>query len=205
MRSALLLPALLAVALSTLALAATKAFPQDRAGQREDAVPEAAKRWAWSAKQAGLEACAKNLLPDFDVALVATGAMTWPARSYTLRVEKAKKVVLAVPVWEETDDSERGRNRTALARRKNVLFVAEFQAVDCGCSVSGYDLETGKRAWQVELEGVGCVLHSGYENRVQMESIDEVLVVRGDETAGRYLECRSTKDGHAVWHQRLKK
>ena len=68
-----------------------------------------------------------------------------------------------------------------------------------GCAVAAYDLETGKRLWRTELEALGPVSHKQGFNHVQMESIDQVLVVRGWEEAGKYVEVLAFPGrGHGV-------
>jgi hypothetical protein len=93
--------------------------------------------------------------------------------------------------------------RTALARSGDLVLVAEFSPISTGCSISAYDLRSGERAWHTDLEGLGPIDHSKYSNRVRMEAIDRVLVVRGWESAGRYVECLSVADGRKLSNEKL--
>jgi hypothetical protein len=112
-----------------------------------------------------------------------------------IRIKKGEKTVL------ETEGSY--HDETALARSENVIFVADFSPIASGCAVTAYDLETGRKLWHTALVGIGPTAHSRYYNRVQMDVIEEVLVIRGWEAHGKYIECLATASGRAVWHEKL--
>ncbi|MCI0701010.1 MAG: hypothetical protein L0241_08000, partial [Planctomycetia bacterium] len=76
----------------------------------------------------------------------------------------------------------------------DALYVAEFDSIASGCKVVAYDLVTGKKAWDRQLEGIGPVSHSKYRNRVAM-AVEKhpnanhfALVITGWEAFGRYIE-----------------
>ncbi len=165
--------------------------------------PEAAKHWVWSEEQESLKDHATKLFPELNVALIATptSARTWPA-NMTLELSEGGRVLLRVDVWEVPRTGGRYFSRTAIARSGSLVLVSEFSPISTGCSISAYDLESGMKVWHTDLEGLGPIDHSKYSNRVQMEVIDRVLVVRGWEAAGRYIECLSISDGRRVWHEK---
>jgi hypothetical protein len=167
-------------------------------------VPDAAKEWKWAEKQSSLEDEAKRLLPGFDVALVATESTSWP-KPVALTIKKHDKMSLTIEVWEMQLNTSGVVRRTALARWKNTLFVAEYNPISSGCSIGAYSLETGAKLWDTGLEGLGPVSHSKYSNTVQLEVMGDVLVVRGYEAYGKYIECLAAKTGKAVYHEKLEK
>ncbi len=120
----------------------------------------------------------------------------------TLELSEGERVLLRVDVWESTRTGGKYFSRTAIARSGSLVLVAEFSPIATGCAISAYDLENGMSVWHTDLEGLGPIDHSKYSNRVQMEVIDRVLVVRGWEAAGHYIECLSIADGHRVWHEK---
>jgi PQQ enzyme repeat len=88
----------------------------------------------------------------------------------------------------------RGHAQTAIVIRGDVLYVADYCPIASGCTVLAFDLTTGKKAWQQQLEGIGPVSHSKYRNRVAMtvEKHPDVahfaLVITGWEVSGQYVE-----------------
>jgi hypothetical protein len=98
--------------------------------------------------------------------------------------------------------SFRGFRDTVFARSGDVLYVAEFDPITTGCAVVATDLITGRQVWRSELKGVGPVKHSRYRNHVTIDAEGEVLVVRGHESLGRYIEYIDRKSGKTVGHKK---
>ncbi|HLW63986.1 MAG TPA: hypothetical protein VKS79_01625 [Gemmataceae bacterium] len=90
---------------------------------------------------------------------------------------------------------------------KNVLYFAQFPPGDCGCTVSAYDLDTGKKLWSTALNAVGRVAHSAYQNQVMMGlgqlhmEPDGVVSITGKESYGDYLEILDRKTGAILAHK----
>jgi len=162
-----------------------------RAGRADDtAVPEAAKKWSWSDKDESLAERAKKLFSDLDVAVLGSGGSLIDDRFVC--VKKGEKVLLDITC----------HPGTPIVREKDIVFVAEFNPISDGCSVTAYDLAKPGKVWHTTLDAVGPVAHSKYRNQVQMEVMKGVLVVRGWESHGRYIECLSTATGRQLWHQK---
>lgn len=96
----------------------------------------------------------------------------------------------------------RGYPDTVFARSGDVLYVAEFNPATSGCTVVATDLKSGKQLWRSNLKGIGPVDHSRYRNHVTIDAEGEVLVVRGHETLGRYIEYIDMKSGKTVGHKK---
>jgi hypothetical protein len=174
--------------------------------KRRVRVPEAAKHWVWAEDQEALNERAMRLFPELQVAVIVTPTTSvsqrWP-EDRTLELTEGGKVLLRVGVWELGRAGGGASAMTGLARDENLVLVAEFSPISTGCSISAYDLRSGEKVWQKALEGLGPIDHSKYSNRVQMEVIDRVLVVRGWEAAGRYIECLSVSDGRKLSNEKL--
>jgi len=95
---------------------------------------------------------------------------------------------------------------TPFTRIGDTLFVADYSPLSSGCSIEAYDLSTGKKLWRHKLKGLGPMFHSKYWNYVVMDKVGDVIKVRGDEAAGRYVEYVDCKLGKTIAHnKRMKK
>lgn len=70
-----------------------------------------------------------------------------------------------------------------------------------GCKIVAIDLTNGTIQWTTQLKGVGAVSHSRYSNAVNMEATDNVVIVRGNEAAGRYVEILDIGTGKTVGYR----
>jgi hypothetical protein len=150
----------------------------------EDAVPEAAREWSWSEERASLARCVKRELSKDEACLVEDGK---------LAILKDGKKVLELALHENT----------SLARAGTTLLVAEFSRAASGGAVAAHDLATGKLLWRTNLEGLGTIFHSAYLNAITLEVIEKVVVARGNESAGRYVECLDLATGKQRLHTKL--
>ena len=82
------------------------------------------------------------------------------------------------------------------------VYVAYYNRIAAGCTMTGFSAENGKILWSVRLKGVGNVAHSKYQNRVQIALIDGDPVAFGNESA-RYIEQRDGETGALVHHEAL--
>jgi hypothetical protein len=102
-----------------------------------------------------------------------------------------------------------GHTQSAIVVRGDRLYVAGFSPIATGCKVTAYDLTTGKKAWEKELDGIGPVDHSKYRNRVAMgvekhpTATHSALVVTGSEAYGRYIEVLDLGTGKQLAHKRF--
>jgi hypothetical protein len=149
-------------------------------------VGEADKRWWKLPAEREIRQCVGVHLSGYqtNVARKAEGAGT-DYGTLTLRV-----LVKGDEVFRHDVHSQ-----TTLARIGNVLYLADYDPHASGCSVIAYDLGAQKHLWKTELKGLGPINHSKYWNRVLLSAENGVLVVRGLEHAGRYLEEVDPKTG----------
>jgi hypothetical protein len=100
---------------------------------------------------------------------------------------------------------------TPIAVRGDVLYVANFSPAANGCSVTAYDLTTGKKAWEKPLDGIGRIAHFGYRNRVAMavekhpDADHFALVIVGWESSGKYVEVLDLATGKQLAHKKYEK
>jgi hypothetical protein len=129
-------------------------------------------------------------LRDYDVEVSAP-----KGQPLTVRVKDGGREVLAF----------RGHWETAFTRLGDTLFVAEFSPIASGCAVVAFDLTTGRQVWRCRLRGLGPVAHSRYRNRVTIETDGRVVLVRGWEALGRYIEVVDPKTGKSAGHKKYAK
>jgi hypothetical protein len=95
-----------------------------------------------------------------------------------------------------------GHGRSVYVMRGDVLYFADYSPISSGCQIAAYDLTTGKKAWKMQLEGLGPIDHTKYRNRVVM-SVEQhptvkdafALVITSWEAAGGYIEVRDLATG----------
>jgi len=147
--------------------------------------------WRFNWLAANLLYCVDGYLRDYDVEIHCPKRSPSGDRRLTIRLLRNSKEVLRF----------RGYPDTVFARSGDVLYVAEFKPFTSGCAVQATDLKTGKQVWQSYLQGIGPISHSRYRNHVTIDAEGKVLVVRGYESLGRYLEYIDQKTGKTVAHK----
>ena len=100
-------------------------------------------------------------------------------------------------VWAETVPPGVA-DSASLALRDGRLYALLYRAHVTGAILWSFDAATGKRLFEVPLQGIGPLHHSKYSNRAQLRFIGDSLVAFGDETGGRYVESRDPTDGHII-------
>lgn len=91
----------------------------------------------------------------------------------------------------------------AIAVAADRIYVAQYHRIATGCALSALSAADGRTLWTVRLEGVGPVSHSKYSNRVQLAVDNGDPVVRGWESAARYIERRDGATGAFRTNQKL--
>jgi len=98
-----------------------------------------------------------------------------------------------------------GHAHSVFCTANNVLYFAHFTTSSDGCTVSAYDLTTGKKLWTTELSAVGHRMHSRYRNAVMMglssSEPDSVLIIKGRESFGDYSEILDRSSGKVIAHK----
>jgi hypothetical protein len=145
--------------------------------------------WSWSDVKASLFYCIDHNLPNYQVELSLNPKERF--KPVTIRIGDGKKMLFAC----------QGHGQTVFVSREKMLFVADFHPLVTGCQVMAVDLTSGKQLWQTRLRGIGPVTHSRYNNLVNIETDGRVVIVRGNESSGRYVEILDTKTGKTVGHK----
>jgi hypothetical protein len=142
--------------------------------------------WSWSDERASPEGAAKQL-PD----------------SYAAEVERHDSGDVTIRILKDGNivHQFRGHYRTVFAVRDDVLYYAEFDPIVTGCALVAYDLRKQKRLWKTDLKGLGGIAHSKYRNAVNLSLEKYAVCVRGQESAGNYIEFVDLKSGKTVGHK----
>jgi hypothetical protein len=143
--------------------------------------------WQWSEERAGVADSARRVKGDYTAEFVPGDT----PRYGTVRIRKDGSVA----------HSFGGHTRTVFAVRDDVLYYADFGPITSGCAVVAYDLKAKKQLWKAKLKGLGPIGHSRYQNAVNLDLDTQAVCVRGNESAGRYIEYVDLKTGKTVGHK----
>lgn len=94
-------------------------------------------------------------------------------------------------------------NDVFLDARSVTFFNADFGLRAPGCTIEARDESGTKVLWSKRLEGLGSNEASGWPNRMQLEVVNDVLVVRSWESRGRYVECLDVASGERLYRREL--
>ena len=137
--------------------------------------------------------------PKFDLALADGRHCTFEHDDEQDRSTLACAQPDGSPAWTrpvELDFVGRG----TLIRAGDRLVLVSWGRISSGARAAAFALESGAQLWSTTLEGIGPQDHSKYSNVIQIElEGEDVLVVRGVESHGRYTEGRSISDGALRW------
>lgn len=90
---------------------------------------------------------------------------------------------------------------TVFTQYGEVLYLADYSPIASGCTIVAHDLKQRKELWKTNLIGLGPVSHSKYHNYVDLEVEGDVIVVRGKEAYGQYIEKVDAKTGKILFNQ----
>jgi|GEM_PF-2756883 len=95
----------------------------------------------------------------------------------------------------------RGHEHSAFLIEDDTLYFADYWPIRNGCRIAAYDLSCGEPLWSTELLGILYVNHSCYSNRVAIDMEEGIVVVRGHEAGGDYVECVDAETGNILAHR----
>ncbi|HLT40375.1 MAG TPA: hypothetical protein VK034_29050, partial [Enhygromyxa sp.] len=105
---------------------------------------------------------------------------------------------VGAPRWaHELDGDFVGRG--ALASDGQRLVLISWSRIASGARARAWTLADGAPLWDRQLEGLGPQDHSKYSNLIQLEFADRLVIVRGQESHGRYLEALELATGALRW------
>ena len=84
------------------------------------------------------------------------------------------------------------------ARDWAIVYLAQPRRSGTGCTVSAYDFRAKKELWRTRLQSMSHKPYSAYHNAVTLEAHAQVLIIRGNETALRYIEYVDMKTGKTL-------
>ncbi len=129
------------------------------------------------------------------------------AYGITLRVQKGGHNV-GIDVLHEgvVKHSWMGNHRSVFVIKDKRLYYAAFDWSGTGASVVAVDLVQGQLLWRERCRGIGPLGgHSGYRNLINLNVGKDVVVVRGQESLGRYIEVKRISDGKTLGHRSFKR
>jgi hypothetical protein len=138
--------------------------------------------WRWSDASASLFDSLQRYEGPYQVDAVRADG------GYTVRVSDGDRELVS---W-------KGHERTVFRQQGDVLYYADFHPMSSGCALVAFDLKAKRQLWRTPLKGLGPIGHSKYHNAVNLEVTAEAVTVRGNESAGRYVERIDARSGQTV-------
>jgi hypothetical protein len=96
-----------------------------------------------------------------------------------------------------------GASAGVIAAESSTVYVAFVPAHASGARLVAVAAATGAPRWSVGLLGIGPTGHSKYSNRVQLRVVGDLVMVFGEESAGRYVEARAVSDGRLALNSQV--
>jgi hypothetical protein len=138
---------------------------------------------------------------------VLYSAMNAP-KEYTIEVVRPKDKFGEPTIRFIRDDktlySLAGHAQTTFVIDGSVLYYADYSQYASGCALVAYDLKDQKQLWKTSLQGLGPIAHFRYRNEVAVEAVPDAILVRGKESAGKYIEYVDRKSGQTMGHKIFK-
>jgi hypothetical protein len=146
-------------------------------------------QWSWSDAEPEPEA-------KSELALAGGGTCRFESD------ERAEATLTCAPVganaWtRELEGDFVGRGALASDGRHVVLVT--WSRIANGAHARAWTLADGALGWERELEGIGPQDHSKYSNLIQLDLEDGLVIVRGLEAHGRYVEAIDVASGSLRW------
>ncbi|MHB9026530.1 MAG: WD40 repeat domain-containing protein [Armatimonadota bacterium] len=94
-----------------------------------------------------------------------------------------------------------GHAHTTFVIDGDMLYYADYGDISNGATVVAVNLKTKTERWRTHLRGIGTVCHSAYSNRVVLHVNNEVVMVRGWEAVGKYVEYLEAATGRILAHR----
>jgi outer membrane protein assembly factor BamB len=95
-----------------------------------------------------------------------------------------------------------GASAGVMVAQASTVYAAFVPAHAAGARLVAVDADTGAPRWSTGLLGIGPTGHSKYSNRVQLRVVGDLVIVFGEESAGRYVEARAVTDGRLAFNSR---
>src|SRR5690606_8307631 len=94
-----------------------------------------------------------------------------------------------------------GHAHTTFSIDGDMLYYADYGDISNGATVVAVNLKTKTERWRMHLRGVGSVAHSAYSNRVVVTAYQGVVMVKGWEAVGKYVEYLEAATGRILAHR----
>jgi hypothetical protein len=107
-------------------------------------------------------------------------------------------------VWSREVEASPFDDHVALVELEGLVALALFSGNSSGTVLAAHDRETGATLWTAAPYGIGPVAHSRYANRVWLAAVGGRVIVRGEESGGRYVsvfEASGAPVSTVVWRR----
>jgi hypothetical protein len=122
--------------------------------------------WSWSDDEAGIFYSMTQSGFGYQIELIRPPGGT---DALTIRFMKDAKVICS---WN-------GHPHSVFVQKDNTLVYALFYPSQQGCTLVAVNLDSGAERWRTNLQAIDTALHSGYNNLINMNAADGIIVVHG--------------------------
>ena len=143
--------------------------------------------WQWNDEQARIFYCISQLPESHGFVISTTGQRS--VFKLTLTHNDSN-----VFTWHGTEFS-------VFRVNGNDLLFADWNLGASGGEIVAVNIADGSERWRTKLKGLGSIRHSAYRNRIDLVAKDDVVVIWGDESFGRYVEIKRLDTGETVGHK----
>ena len=145
--------------------------------------------WTWKDEEATPEYCAAELRGDgpYHVEIVYRNY-----RQRTIRIRDGRDTLCY---------EIQGHAHTTFSVDGDILYFTDYSDITNGAAVVAVNLKTTTERWRMHLRGVGSINHSAYSNRVAVTAYKGLVIVKGLEAVGKYVEYLEAATGRILAHR----
>lgn len=144
-------------------------------------------QWEWNDDQARFFYCVSQLPENYGVKLTTNDQRS----VFDLTLTQRERNVIT---WQGTEFS-------VFRVHGNDLLFADWNLGASGGEIVAVNLQDGSERWRTKLKGLGGIRHSAYRNRIDFAVREDVVVIWGNESQGRYVEIKSLNTGETIGHK----
>ena len=141
--------------------------------------------WSWDDQKVGPLNCAYRATGDLQF-----GITTLPKTKHRLDI--------AVLSDGRRVFSWRGHHASVFCVATDRLYFADWSIGASGGNVVAVDLVSGQEIWRKPLKALGDIEHSTYQTLFNIDVSENVVIVWGNESQGKYVEFKSAQTGETI-------
>lgn len=144
--------------------------------------------WSWDDQKVGPLNCAFRSNGDLRFRIT-----TYPSTRHRLDIAVLRNDI-SVFNWQ-------GHYASVFCVATDRMYFADWSTSTSGGKVVAVDLVSGQEIWRKPLKALGDIQHSSYQTLFNIEVNENIVVVWGNESQGRYVEFKNSQTGETIGHK----